>query len=573
MTDSMRNNHPFPAEPTQIIYVEGSDRQIGQQHAEQLGAKIAQGMAPFYTAFFDRVSNPLDINFLEKVGLGCLQKGLDQFLVQKLIQQIPMEFKERISGMSEVSQVEEGIFLKAFILPDLLPMLQAYLIRLKPQLGISVALPQFGCSSFISKNKSFYLGRNLDFPGVAYWDRYPVIQVTRPKNKLSYIAMTSAGVPLGGISGVNESGISVALHQHYTTHTDRGGLLPFVITERILSEAKSLDDALSLIQSHPLASSWAFVIADGKAQNGFIYEATPKISGIRWLAEEGNVLTHTNYFVSKNCKGRDYATTERMNWDNFWRRTTLDGLLRTDLEDFSVERGLEAISNHTDGFWKEEKTINRTVSQVYNIQSYLIDFTQQKLFLAEGNCPIHLQSYREYDLNELFQGKKGASNKSRLGYSFKDPHKKLAKQEYILSFVSAFDGKDEQAFQRLQSSLELSFTPEASIVAALMNLRLDGNIDASLDFLVKGEIAVESKVRNQENSIFPPEYFEILLYQARVHDLKGERSEASRLYKKILAHSDLRDANIRKASEGAKSYSLKRAKRLIMPYSTYIPFD
>ncbi len=142
MTDSMRNNHPFPAEPTQIIYVEGSDRQIGQQHAEQLGAKIAQGMAPFYTAFFDRVSNPLDINFLEKVGLGCLQKGLDQFLVQKLIQRIPMEFKERISGMSEVSQVEEGIFLKAFILPDLLPMLQAYLIRLKPQLGISVALPQ-----------------------------------------------------------------------------------------------------------------------------------------------------------------------------------------------------------------------------------------------------------------------------------------------------------------------------------------------------------------------------------------------------------------------------------------------
>jgi len=565
--------HPFPADPIRIILVKGSDRQIGRQHAEQLGDKIAQGMAPFYTSFFDRVTKPPGLSLWENLGLNVLLKGMDTLLIQKLISQIPQSFKERMAGIAEVSGVKEDTLLKAFILPDLLPMLQAYLVRMKPHLGASVAFPQMGCSSFVAKGKKFIQGRNLDFPGVAYWDRYPVLQVIRPKDKLSYIAISSAGVPLGGISGVNELGISVALHQHYSTHTDRGGVLPFVVSERILSEARTLEQALSLIQSHALASSWAFVVADAQSQNAFIYEGTPQISGVRWLKEEGNLLTHSNYFQSRECRSQDYATTDRMNWDNFWRRETLDRILRSNLEELSAELAISAISDHTDGFWKEEKTINRTVSQVYNIQSYVIDFSDQKLFVAEGNCPIHLQRFREFDLSKIFKGDFSGSVETKKAYEFKDTSKKHAKEEYILSFVSAFNGDDEEAFRRLQKSLKFSFVPEAALVAALVNFRLHGDLNYSIQILEQGQIEIEDKVKRLGIQTMPPEYFELLLYQARGFDLKGNHSAALKVYQKILQSPALRDANIRRWARAGKKYSPKRIKRLVMPYSSYIPFD
>ncbi|MFM8270295.1 MAG: C45 family autoproteolytic acyltransferase/hydrolase, partial [Pseudomonadota bacterium] len=440
MTDSQKNLHPYPSRNTQVIYVEGSDIEMGRQHAEQLGEIVQLGMAPFYYGFFKRILNPKELNPLEKAIYQCLAKGVDALCVPSLVSRIPLHLRERVRGVSEVSQIPEKNFLTTLVLPDLLPMLQAHWIKLNPRLGIPVVEPpRFGCSSFIANGNRFLHGRNLDFPGVAYWDRYPVLQITKPKEGLKYLGITSAGVPLAGISGVNEAGITVSLHQHYALQTDWKGVLPFVLSERILSEADSLEKAVEILKSSRIASSWAFVVADGKTKNGFIFEANPRKYGVRWLADEGNVLSHSNFFQSKDLKNSDYATTERMNWDNFWRKQTLDQSIRKQLDSLSPEYAVQCLSDHTDGFWNEEKVVNRTVSQVYNIQSYVIDPVQMKLYLAEGDCPIHLRGYQEYNLGDLFNGKTHNSGKILSPYQFKNEANRKAKEEYILSFVAAFD--------------------------------------------------------------------------------------------------------------------------------------
>jgi len=547
---------------------------MGRQHAEQLGEAVQLGMAPFYFDFFKRILNPKEISPFEKFGLQVLGKGIERYMIPSLLSQIPENLRERIRGVSEKSKVPEEQFLTTVVLPDLLPMLQAYWIKINPRLGIPVAQPpRFGCSSFVAKGKCFLHGRNLDFPGVAYWDRYPVIQVSRPKKGLNYIGLTSAGVPLAGISGINEAGITVSLHQHYSVQTNLKGALPFVVSERILSEADSLEKAIEILKSSQLASSWAFVISDGKAQNGFIWEGHPKGSGIRWLSDEGNVLSHSNFFQSQALQNSDYATTERMNWDNFWRRQTLDQNIRKHLEELSPEIAVRCLSDHTDGYWNEEKIVNRTVSQVYNIQSYVLDPVSMTLYLAEGDCPIHLRGYRTYDLTELFSGKSKGSEHVLLPFQFKDEAKRRAKEEYILSFVAAFDEDFAGALSGLKKSLNHAFTPEAALVAALVNLRLEGDLQASLEFVESGVQNIEEKMRTKGLELYPPEYFEILLYEARIHDLTGKKNRAQQIYSKIAGHSSLRDSGILKLAKKANPYSRKRVKRLIMPYSTYIPFD
>src|SRR3989338_6048323 len=111
-----------------------------------------------------------------------------------------------------------------------------------------------------------------------------IFQTSR-SGSLKYIGFTTAGVPLGGITGVNEAQISVALHQHYSKETSLQGHLPFVISEKILMEAENLTDALKILNDSHVNSSWAFVVADGKTKDGFIYESAPKSHGIKRLSE------------------------------------------------------------------------------------------------------------------------------------------------------------------------------------------------------------------------------------------------------------------------------------------------
>jgi len=566
--------HPYPALKTQIISVRGSDFEMGQQHAEQLGDAVRQGMAPFFYRFFRDVLNPKGLSALETFGFKVLSKGIEPILVSRLISQIPPHLRDRIRGLAKQSGVPENQFVTAFVLPDLLPMLQAHWIRLKPRLAIPVtAPPLLACSSFVAKGKKFLQGRNLDFPGVAYWDRFPVLQLTCPKKGFRFIGITSAGVPLGGISGVNEVGISVAIHQHYSIATNWKGSLPFVVAEKILNEADSLTGALSILNGASLASSWAFIVADGKTQDAFIYEAQPGKSGVRWLKDEGNVLSHSNFYQSASCKYSDYATTERMNWDNAWRQKTLEQIIRGNLEKLTPEIGVSALSDHTDGFWGEEKTVNRSVSQVYNIQSYLIDPTELKLYLAEGNCPVHLGGYQEYDVKAVFEGRSGETNRTLTGYQFQQPHKRKAKEDYILSFVAAFAQDFSLAYERLKTSLDSSFVPEAALVAALVNMRCQGDLETSLDFLQRAESEIARKKEAKGLKDFPPEYFEILIYQARALDLKGKRNEAKKLYRRISEDKHLRDKNIRQLAKVAGPYTKRKLSRMIMPYSTYIPFE
>src|SRR5262249_40440139 len=118
---------------------------------------------------------------------------------------LPPMAKDRIQGVAAASALSVEELTIAMVLPDLMPILESLAGKVAPGTLIGVSAPRFGCSSFVASGKYFLQGRNLDFPGVAYWDRYPVLQQTSLDGKLRYIGFTTAGVPIGGITGINEA--------------------------------------------------------------------------------------------------------------------------------------------------------------------------------------------------------------------------------------------------------------------------------------------------------------------------------------------------------------------------------
>lgn len=564
--------HPFPAEPMRVIFAKGTEREIGRQHAEAAGDWVSRGMVRFYHEFWERLLSPpegLD-GPADRLAWKAARVAVDSIL-SRLIRRIPAHAMERLQGVAEVSGEPIRKLQTLMVLPDLFPMLQAFLARFLPERVVSVRLPTLGCSSFVSSGERFLVGRNLDFPGVAYWDRFPAIQVTSPEGKLRYIGFTSGGVPIGGITGINEAQIYLALHQHYARPTGFRGELPFVIAEEVLGRARTLDEAREILERTRVVTAWAFVVVDGKRRDGFVLETHAGGRGLRRLGESQGRLTHTNFFQTTPCRPAEYAATARMNWDNASRNRRMGELLAGEGHFLTPAKAATVISDHFDPYWREEKVFNRTVSQVFNIQSLLVDPVAMTAWIAEGDAPIHLGSYREVDLGALFAGRDGLTETRLPGYRFADPRKDEAKRRYILSFIESMDGKLEAAWEQLKLSLDAHFVPEGALTGAVVSLKL-GDFERAVTLLETAIGKLEKKI-SETGLGPPPEYHECRFFLARALDLLGRRSESLPLYRALSRDTTLEDDNLRRICLKEEPYTKRGLAKILAPYSAYIPFQ
>lgn len=552
----------------------GSDFEIGYQHGSAIPEPCQKGIAFFFCDLYKRALNTQKTSFLRAFGVNLADQLIQKTLIKRLKKNIPAWAMERIRGLSEGSKLSLDDLCLAFVLPDVLPILEAYLRRVSPKSFALPSLPNaiFGCSSFFYKRSDGLLfGRNLDFPGVGYWDRFPVLQKIAIPGSIPYVAFTTAGMPFGGISGVNEAKIAVCLHQHYSADVSASGKLPYIISEQVLRKAESLSDAQKIIQEESSASAWAFLVADGKKNQASIFEKSAHYLSQVPLTEK--YLSHANHFQGEVCRADEFSMSEKMNWDNHFRRLCLSHKLSSFSEDIDIHQALVILSDHTDLFWNQEKIINRTVSQIFNIQSLLLDFSNFDVWLASGKSPIHLNSYQRFDLQRVFSGQLENQDERRLsGFAFKDPSKHRAKIKLVESLQSAMSGDFSKACQQMKMCLSESFEPECAIIYATLLFK-QRDFDEAINVLLRAEEAVENCVKNasEESKSYPPEYFEIGLNLARAYRLTGNVSQMNFHKNRIIKNAFLIDALIVNLARKVDHYSLREVDVNLTAYSTYMP--
>ncbi len=564
--------HPYPSRPIRVIHVRGNPFQVGAQHAQLVGGEMDQGMTAFYSGFWRRMLAFKGGSVFDRAALKVAAQVIDRGLAGVLRRNLPLSVMQLLRGVSQGDSARLNTLMTSTVLPDLMPILLSLSVQLRPHSVIPAAVSpfvpaapiRFGCSSFFSNEGPLIHGRNLDFPGVGYWDRFPLIQMTDTRKGMRYIGFTTSGVPLCGITGVNEEQVSVSLHQHYCREYSFGGVPPFVIAEQILAQARNLDDALNILRGSRVSAAWAFLVGDGKARDAFLFECHPRKSGIIRLKDRGGVLAHTNFFQTAECSPSGYAASARMNWDNSVRKQRLEENVRKG--GLTPASACQFLSEHVDGVFGHEKMINRTVSQVYNVCSVVLDLTSMQAWIAEGDCPIHLRHYAHFDLGEIFSGRQGRTGAAFPGYRFRDESLRLAKQAYILSFVAAFDGDEAGAAAEIERALCHSFSTEAALVAGVLCLKAM-ELERARSFF-------ERAVAFSENlNPRPPEYYESILFLGRALDLLGKRTSALAAYQMVWDRSGCEDAHLMRLAECRIPYRLKDLRRILTPYSSYVPFE
>ncbi|MEM9781600.1 MAG: C45 family autoproteolytic acyltransferase/hydrolase [Pseudomonadota bacterium] len=264
-------------------------------------------------------------------------------------------------------------------------------LRARPPAGM-------GCTGFFAGAADTTDGARAvharTFDGAFFaWNEHPVVHLIdeRPTDAgyLRFAAIGTAGLVYpGGISGVNEAGIACSLHQMSTVNfavgqrEDGFEIAPYV-QQRILREARSLDEAVAVVRGVKHFASWTILVSDaakGEAIaieiNGREDERERYLPAIAVRAAAPRVV-QTNHFLADALRetfdfwGDAHFTKTLGKWQETRARTETVAARLDTLGDNRLLDKAEALSlmaNHDDAtVGGASRSLGRTVCKAYGL--------------------------------------------------------------------------------------------------------------------------------------------------------------------------------------------------------------
>lgn len=383
-------------------------------------------------------------------------------IVRLFHRKAPKALTEELNAMAAAMGVESIYLKRAISLPDTATLLFA--------LGSHSpfrSLPSAGCTS-VARNQGgkFVYGRNLDFAGVDTWDLHPTLTILLPpegSGELKHIAFGSHGAHLGGITGVNEAGISFAVHQNYTSYGSFSGVPMFYIGELVLREAKTLQQAEDILRRYRPAPLWTFVVTDLKTGEAMAVESSGKHFSVR--KSESGLFAQTNHVM--NQENRDDESISLGTKLNSIHRMKLamQALEKMSGAGVSVENLAKILSYQDDP--QGQLSAYHDVLKAHTIQTVLLSASNgkpEKLYLSADRAPTAAGRFAAFDWNTLWSPAKAPRSFELVDPTKTPPEKRARQTEISQAFHVYFDKHDYEGAAKM---LEAHQSLDASLFRAI----------------------------------------------------------------------------------------------------------
>ncbi len=233
-------------------------------------------------------------------------------------------------------------------------------------------------------------GRNLDQTGLlTSWSKHPVLYMMEEDNSYKYMGTGTAGLIFpAGISGLNEHGLAVTLHQMSTTRFDslhRKGnamIMPYLL-QQTMKKAKTIDEAFALMQKTPVFSSWTVFISDAKTNEFASIEvsANKKVLARR---TKGTYMGQSNHFIARDMQKEHYHDT----YNNVLEtQSRLDGTemnLKNSFGSVDLNWMIRQLSSHED-YYEGQRSFGRAPNKVSNIMSSIAIPADSTFWMTVGD--------------------------------------------------------------------------------------------------------------------------------------------------------------------------------------------
>ncbi len=481
---------------------EGDERRRGRAHGELFRERVLDsGFIPYYRDFC--------LRFFPE---GRLSRAAVSLAHAWLARGGSRPLRELAAGFAEGVGVPEREALLSLAMPDVLNTLAGLSGR---------RVPSLGCTSVAAwgewtRGGRFLYGRNLDFVGVGIWDRQPLVARHRPRSGLPYVSVSAAGCIADGVTGINAEGLTVAVHQHYTTDV---AVLPRTrpildLAFEILRRARTIDEAVALCAASPTSSGWTIVLTHWRERRACALERAAS----RWFARD----VRDGAFVQTN----DYSDPALRSGEFHYPVLRASSRARAEraLERLQHGRGLlgaacvaEILGDRRDPLHAVERVFAQAIAQPNNLVSVVFEPEDGRAWVAEGEAPVSCGRYRAVDLwsdaaplAQTVDGEAPVPEAAR-----------AAGRAYAQAYASWEREQPPASLERLDAAVSLSpAEPYFRLLRGFLRLRLGLLREAADDFEAGAELP-DIPHRRRVNR----------LWRARAFDAMGRRDEALSLYK------------------------------------------
>jgi predicted choloylglycine hydrolase len=259
-----------------------------------------------------------------------------------------------------------------------------------------------GCfvSAIQSEQNKWVIGRNFDFDIDGLFDREKIMKWVYPQEGYAYLSVVWPGM-VGVVSGINDQGIYASINAAGSDDFSRVGTPTTIVVKKVLSKARTLEEAILIFQSAKTFIAEIFVIADRKTNRVAIIEKSPARMSVKILTKSEVTANHLE--------------------SEIWAKDTINAKRKTELtSDLRKKRGLELITENTykDPIAKtvqilRDKSLfdgrqthlgNRgAIDSMIASQSLIYDMEKNILFVNLG--PGTTGKYLGYDLTASFEKK------------------------------------------------------------------------------------------------------------------------------------------------------------------------
>ena len=330
-----------------VLELEGSPAEMGRQ-AAALTSDAAKQLISYPKKLATARAGGRGWARLEKTG-------------RPLLANFPAHHKEELEAFARQAGIDAGEMAAANVMVDVYRV--------------------FGCSSLLvephrSATGGMLFGRNLDFYSLGIIHKYTVVTIYRPTGKHAFASVGFPGL-VGCLSGMNDAGLALAVHEVFTTRDgspmlDKRGTPYALCFRRILEECTTIEEAEKLLKGMKRTTLLNLAICD--RQHAGVLEITPKNVVLR--RSEDGICACTNHFRT------DTLTSHILQCRRYKTLREMGGNDKLDVS-FVAEK-LHAVNQGQ-----------------LTLQTMIFEPQSLKLHLAIGSRPASQARLKEVDLSKL----------------------------------------------------------------------------------------------------------------------------------------------------------------------------
>ncbi len=467
-----------------VLHLQGTGAQMARQHGELLAREIRSGALPFMASFLLR-----QVGGTSEQSSGLKSRFLSAAvtLLSRLVaSRAEGSLLEDLRGLAEASGLPPDTADMALAVPDLTMFMVGaadwlWRLRLSLQRAPIRGAAGFGCSGVIALPDATASGhllqaRTLDYDGLGFFDAYPTVAFCKPSGGQAYACIASAGVHSAALTGMNEAGLFLAANTAPTRDVCLGGMPVFSVNEAVVREARTLHEAVAILDRARPASGFNVMLSSGTEGDGLVAEYSHSRLGIR--KPMGGCLAATNHYLHQRT-ARTIPNVTVVDTINTRKRylqlrrglaARYGSLTRSDLLGF-----IRSQREHPTGALR---VLGDVVCNYLNISSVLVDVTDRILWVGCDSAPVALGRFVRLDLD-----KELASFGQPRSYAMEtipaDPFRDTPEWEGLQTYIRAhrahsYERDDSRAYSLLlQARQQLPEEPRVHLAMALVALRLD----------------------------------------------------------------------------------------------------